>query len=89
MKGLLGRCGLADTEALVLPNCHSVHTIGMRFAIDVVFVDRSFRIVKIYEAVCPGKLLPPAWFAWGAVEFSSGAVVRLGLKSGEQLELVK
>ena len=39
MRGLLGRSGLAPDEALLLPDCRSVHTVGMRFAIRVAFLD--------------------------------------------------
>jgi uncharacterized protein len=43
--------------ALVLPRCRSVHTFGMRFAIDVVFLDRLGRVVRIARSVPPGRVL--------------------------------
>jgi uncharacterized membrane protein (UPF0127 family) len=48
-RGLLGRDGLHPTTALVLPRCRSVHTIGMRFAIDAVLFDRSWNLVGVRE----------------------------------------
>src|SRR4029077_19922155 len=50
-RGLLGRDGLAPSHALVIAPCNGVHTFGMRFAIDVIFVARDGRVVKIARAV--------------------------------------
>ena len=41
MRGLLGRPPLRPGQALLIDDCNMVHTIGMRYAIDVVFVDRE------------------------------------------------
>lgn len=51
MRGLLGRDSLAGNEALLLRDCRSVHTFGMRFPIDIVFLDRHNRVVAIRHAV--------------------------------------
>src|SRR3954466_14751776 len=45
--GLLGRDSLAPSAALVLSPCGSIHTMFMRFPIDVVFVDRDGRALRI------------------------------------------
>jgi uncharacterized protein len=57
MRGLLGRDGLAPGEALLLEHCGSVHTFGMRFAIDVVFIDRHWRVVAIHHDVPRRRML--------------------------------
>ena len=46
-KGLLGRTGLAPGEAIWIVPCESVHTFGMKFAIDLIYLDRQLRIRKI------------------------------------------
>ena len=43
--------------ALLLPRCPSVHTFGMRFPIDVMFLDRQGRVLRVERAVPPGRLL--------------------------------
>ncbi|MGN0826610.1 MAG: DUF192 domain-containing protein [Kiritimatiellia bacterium] len=74
MKGLLGRKGLAEGEWLWLKPCGAVHTVGMRFAIDVVFLDRDQRVVKVARGVKPWR-----WWVWGgwrarsALEGAAGA----------------
>jgi uncharacterized membrane protein (UPF0127 family) len=67
-RGLLGRAGLADGAALVLTPCCAVHTIGMRFPIDVVFVDSRGLVRKIVRALGPRKI---------AIAFGASAVVEL------------
>ena len=57
---LLGLALLEDVPgdcALCLPRCSSVHTFGMRFAIDVMFLDREGRLLRLDRRVPPGRIL--------------------------------
>ncbi len=47
VKGLLGKQSLDEGSALIIKPCNSIHTFFMRFPIDVFFVDRNNKIVKI------------------------------------------
>ena len=85
MVGLLGRRALPDGEALVFERCRAIHTVGMRFPIDVVFVDRGWRVVAMRHAVGPGRLVRPVWRAWGVIELTAGSLARAGLEVGDQL----
>ena len=51
--GWIGRSKIDMQEALLLPNCHAIHTIGMRRRIDVLFLDAEYRIVAIVRDVAP------------------------------------
>jgi hypothetical protein len=60
MVGLLGARGLPERTALLIPRCDSVHTVAMRFAIDVVFArrldpDGALEIVSVSPDVRPGR----------------------------------
>jgi uncharacterized protein len=58
---LLGLAGLEREEAgegLLIPRCASVHTLGMRFPLDLVFLDRNERPLSVRLAVPPGRI---AW----------------------------
>ena len=88
MVGLLGHARLADGEALIFPDCNSIHTVGMRFAIDVVFVDRTWTVVALREALVPGRFIAPAWSAWGVIEAAAGASQRCELRIGDTLSLI-
>ena len=64
LRGLLGRNGLPRGEAMAFPRCGAIHTVGMRFPIDVAFLGRDGRPVKLARAVPPGRLL--VWGGWRA-----------------------
>ena len=87
-KGLLGRDALPADEALMFPQCHSIHTVGMRFPIDAIFVDKHWRVVALRPRLGPGRLVFPVWRAWGVVEMASGALERVPLQVGDQLNLL-
>src|SRR6185436_21073050 len=57
-RGLLDRDHLDGWTALVLPRCRSVHTVGMRFAIDVVVLDHRWRPIRV-TTLPPHRILPP------------------------------
>ena len=88
LKGLLGRPGLPAGEALIFERCRSIHTIGMRFPIDAVFVDRAWTVVALHEDVRPGRLIAPVTGAWGVIETASGIASQTGLRVGDRLHLV-
>jgi uncharacterized membrane protein (UPF0127 family) len=83
-KGLLGRDSFEG--ALVLRPCRHVHTIRMRFAIDVAFCDVQGVVLKTRTLV-PWRLSPLVYRAAFAVEASAGAFERWRLRPGDRLEL--
>jgi uncharacterized protein len=84
LKGLLGRDRLDG--ALLLRPARSVHTVGMRFAIDVAFCDRSMRVVAV-RTLRPYRMTAPRWKAACVIEASAGAFERWGLRVGDELEV--
>lgn len=62
MRGLLGKRGLEQGHGLVIVPCNAIHTLGMKFAIDVRFFDRQGALVRTVLAVPPGK-----WLIWGGL----------------------
>jgi uncharacterized membrane protein (UPF0127 family) len=86
-RGLLGRSVLAPGRAMWLAPCRSIHTVGMQFTIDVVFLDREYRVTSIREQVVPFRLVWGGWRSRGVLEFAAGEVARLQLTRGQQLQL--
>ncbi len=83
-RGLLGRDGIAG--ALMLTPCGSVHTFGMRFAIDVAYLDRRFRVLAV-TTMRPGRLGLPRLRARHVLEAEAGAMERWGVRRGVRVEL--
>jgi hypothetical protein len=72
-KGLLGRERLSPGEGLWIVPCEAVHTFGMRFPIDLVYLDRKHRILKTRSHVRPGRL-SACLSAHSVIELPSGTV---------------
>jgi uncharacterized membrane protein (UPF0127 family) len=85
VRGLLGRDGLPDDAGLLLRDpLGCIHTIGMRFAIDIVFLSRALEVRTIAEDVPPGRI---AWRpgSLAQVELAAGRAAALGLARGRRL----
>jgi len=87
LKGLLGAGQLPQGSALIIRPCSSVHTFGMQYPIDVVFVNDQNIVVKTVEALFPGRI---AWSTGSyAVELPAGTVQRTGTLAGDRLSIVE
>jgi uncharacterized membrane protein (UPF0127 family) len=83
-RGLLGRDGLDG--ALVIERCRWIHTIGMRFPIDVAYLDDDGVVVKTMH-MNRFRLGIPVWRASWVIEAEGGAFGRWGLRVGDEVEL--
>ncbi len=89
LRGLMGRKALAPNEALWLRPCSSVHTFWMRFAIDVLWLDRQLRIVKIIPNLRPFRLTLPASQAVSIIELPAHSIRQHDLNVGDALRVEK
>jgi uncharacterized membrane protein (UPF0127 family) len=87
LRGLLGTAPLAPAEGLWLKPCRQVHMFGMRYAIDVVFLDDALRIVRLVGALPPWAVSPKVTAASSVLELAAGTIRRTGLTIGGQLAL--
>ncbi|MGW7576413.1 DUF192 domain-containing protein [Streptomyces sp. NPDC054765] len=81
-RGLLGRDGIEG--ALLLTPASSVHTVRMRFAIDVAYLSRDFTVLAV-RTMRPGRLGLPRPRARHVLEAEAGAMARWGLRPGLRL----
>jgi uncharacterized membrane protein (UPF0127 family) len=86
MRGLLGRDGLEPGEGMLIRPANSVHMFFMRFAIDVVFLDRELAVRKIVEKLRPWRMAGCRG-ARAALELPAGTAGRTGITVGERLSL--
>ena len=86
-KGLLGRDRLARGEGLWIIPCEAVHTFGMRFSIDLVYLDREKRIRKLKRDVPPWRL-SACIFAHSVIELPAGAIHDTQTELGDDLKFL-
>ena len=88
MVGLLGKPGLAPGAGLLIIPSQAVHSVAMRFAIDVVFVDRHWRVVHLCPAMVPYRLTAIHWNARFVIELPVGVIAQTATAVGDQLSLL-
>ena len=85
LKGLLGTETLLDGDALLLAPCNSIHMFGMKYAIDVVFLDKELVVVDVLENIAPGKASRVYRKAYCCLELPAGKVNLTGTAGGDKL----
>jgi uncharacterized membrane protein (UPF0127 family) len=85
--GLLRRRELEADEGMWFDRCSTVHTLGMRMAIDVVFLDRSGTVVAVKSSVPPWRPAVSAARAASVLELADGKCEQAGIVAGMRLEL--
>lgn len=83
-KGLLGQDGIDG--ALMITPCGSVHTFGMRFTIDVAYLDRKFNVVAVHT-MKPGRLGMVRLQSRHVLESEAGSMEKWGLRPGVQVQI--
>ena len=83
--GLMFQKSLPRATGLLLIPCNSVHMCFMRFAIDIVYLDKEYKILKVVKNLRPWIGLSMCRNAWATLEIASGEADRCGLAVGKKL----
>lgn len=83
-KGLLGRNALPPDEGLWIVPCEAIHTVGMNFAIDLVYLDRKNIVKKVRSNVKPWRM-SACLSAHSTIELAAGTVQRTQTRRGDRL----
>ena len=84
--GLLTRSGLGPGEALWIVPCRGVHTIGMKFTIDIVALDEGGRVIDRVSSLAPWRIRLPRRGTAGVLELAAGALETSGTQVGHRIE---
>lgn len=85
LKGLLAHSGLETDEGLLIEPCNSVHTLGMRFAIGVIFLSANNQVLHLIENMPPGRLSPMVKGSRRVLELHPDTLGASQIKVGDQL----
>ncbi|MEO7908297.1 MAG: DUF192 domain-containing protein [Roseiflexaceae bacterium] len=88
-RGLMGRASLPDSYALIIFPESSIHTFFMRVPIDVLFIDRSDKVVGLREAMPPSRPFAGVapWRGRYVIEMPAGVIAATGTMLGDQMRL--
>jgi len=87
LLGLLRRKRLAPEEALWLIPGKAVHTVGMKFPIDVIFIDRENRVVGLVPGMVPNRATRVYLGAHSVLELPKGTILKSRTEAGDRLEI--
>ena len=87
LRGLLGTDSLPPDEGLWIRPCRQVHMFGMRYAIDVVFLDDARTVVGLTETLAPWRVSPLVKAATSVIELPAGTIAKTGLAAGQAITI--
>jgi uncharacterized membrane protein (UPF0127 family) len=85
LKGLLLKDRLASGEGLWISPCNSIHSFGMRFAFDAVFLGPDRKVVGLYGRFRRNRISTVFWKARGVLELPAGTIERTGTEVGDEI----
>lgn len=88
LQGLLGAKANHPVPALLITHCSCIHTLGMSVDIDVLFLDKTLKVTKIFLKVSPMKFKVHAEDSSSVLEIISGRWDYSLIRVGDQLSIV-
>lgn len=83
LKGLLGTASLAPGTGIFITPCSQIHMFGMKYSIDVVFLDKNNTVVGLAENIGPGKVSRTFIKARGCLEIPAGTASDTSTEVGD------
>jgi len=85
--GLLLDKQLAQGDGLWIKPCNSIHSIGMKFVFDAIFLDQDLKVVHLMSGMKAWKASKMVWSAKSVLELPDGLIVQTGTEIGDQFEM--
>ena len=85
LKGLIGTPPLRTGEGLLLPRAMGIHTFGINYPIDVVYLDKNSQVVALSEDLKPNSFGPVKFSSCAVLEFAVGTIRKSKTQLGDQL----
>lgn len=85
LKGALGKLGLKPDDGIWLAPSRGIHTIGMLFPIDLVYLDESNRVIHLVEHLGPGRISPIRIGCASILELESRSIYASDTRIGDEL----
>jgi protein-S-isoprenylcysteine O-methyltransferase Ste14/uncharacterized membrane protein (UPF0127 family) len=87
LRGLLGTSELAPGEGLWIRPSNQVHMFGMRYALDLVFLDSAGRVLRLIRSLAPNRVSPRVAGATSVLELPVGTIDGAALNEGDRVEI--
>lgn len=88
LKGLMFDHDMKDMDAFFIPHCNWIHTMFMKFPIDVVYLDNKYKVIDTDSNVLPWRMCMPRFKARHVLELKSGFLLNNKICTGEVLRCI-
>jgi len=88
MKGLLGKSEMRHGESLWIKPCNSIHTLFMKFPIDVIFLNRKCEVIAIIKNLKPNRMTRLYPKATSVLELPAGTIDTTDAEIGDKIEII-
>jgi uncharacterized membrane protein (UPF0127 family) len=85
LRGLLGKMRLRSNEALWVAPSRGIHTIGLMFSIDVIYLDANLRVIDLVENLAPLRISRIRLHGASVLQLPARSISESGTKIGDQL----
>ncbi len=75
------------SKGLLLPSTNAIHTFFVRFPLDVVFLDKDYKVIQVVEGLRPWSFSPIVWKAKHTLELPAGSIKRHKLEINDKIYL--
>ena len=87
LVGLLGDATLEYGDGMWIKPCNSIHSIGMRFNFDAIFLDKNLRVVHLVQEMKPWRISKMVLSAHSVLELPAGLISQTATELGDQFEM--
>jgi len=87
LVGLLGTKVPFTEKVLYIKSCSGIHTVGMKYPIDVVFLDKNSKVSRLYESLKPNRMTGIRMKDHGVLEFPPGTIINFKIAKGDILRI--
>jgi len=87
MVGLLGKTGLEPGTGLLIIPSQAIHTVAMKFPIDVLFIDRNWKVIHLRPEMVPYRMTGIHWRARCVLELPAGVISQTSTAVGDELSI--
>jgi uncharacterized membrane protein (UPF0127 family) len=89
LVGLLRDKALAQGDGLWIMPCNSIHSVGMKFIFDAIFLDKQLRVVHLKREMKPWRISKMIFSAHSVLELPAGLIGQTSTELGDQFEMRK
>ena len=88
LRGLIGIRSLTEGDGLLIPKCQGIHTFGMSFPIDIIFLNQEQKVIRLTSTVVPNRFGPVKLESKSVLELPAGTIEKRNIHLGDRFVFI-